>query len=143
MAASSNKDKVVKILKVTADGARIRRGPSSAYSVVTSIRKGQCVFYLEKNKEAFCYVRSETGEMGYMYKGFLKSYGAAKLDQVYMSKVGNLSVYKRPSTTSSRVFKLAKKQHVMVYKTQDGWAYIKTMDGDGGFVRLNKLKKCI
>ena len=50
-AASSNK--VVQILKVTADGARVRKGPSSDYDVITSIREGDTVFYLNKNKAAF------------------------------------------------------------------------------------------
>lgn len=138
-AASSNS--VVRILKVTADGARVRRGPSSAYGVITSIRKGQSVFYLNKTKEAFCYVRTANGQQGYMYKGFLKSYGAAKLNQIYYARANGVRVYKKNSTRAARVTTLTNKQHVIVYATQGNWAYIKTLSGQGGFVQLNHLKR--
>ena len=65
--------KVVQILKVTVDGARVRKGPSSAYDVITSVKKGGRVFYLGKTKDSFCYVRTSTGETGFMYRGFLKA----------------------------------------------------------------------
>ena len=139
MAASSTK--VIQLLKVTADGARVRKGPSSAYDVITSIRKGEALFYLGKTSGAFCRVRTSTGQIGYMYKGFLKSYGAVQLRQIYYSKADGVRVYKRASTRSSRVTSLSKKQHVIVYQTKGNWAYVKTLSGKGGFVRLSSLKK--
>ena len=135
--------RVVRILKVTADGARVREGPSSAYDVITSVREGDCVFYLEKNRAAFCYVRTSTGEIGYMYKGFLKSYGAALCGQVYYSRSNSVKVYKRASTSSSRVTTLKKNQHVIVYQTRGNLAYVKTLTGKGGFVRLTSLRSAI
>ena len=76
----------VKILKVTADGARVRKGPSSAYDVKTSVKKGGKVFYLNKNQNSFAYVRTSTGTNGWMYKGFLSSYGTCYKSQIYYSK---------------------------------------------------------
>ena len=139
-ASAASSKKVVQILKVTADGARVREGPSSDYDVITSVREGDTVFYLNKNKAAFCYVRTSKGQIGYMYKGFLKAYGAARLDQIYYCTDSNVRVYRRASTGASRVTTLSKYQHVLVYQTRGNWAYIKTMTGKGGFVKLSSLK---
>ncbi|MBQ3424802.1 MAG: SH3 domain-containing protein [Clostridia bacterium] len=130
----------VKILKVTADGARVRRGPGN-YEVVVSVKKGSKVFYLGKTTNSFAHVRTAYGKTGYMYKGFLKSYGSCYLSQVYCSKKSSVSVYKSPSTRSKRVTKLSKRQHVVVYQVKGSWAYIKTLGGTGGFVKKSNLKK--
>ena len=63
--------KKVKILKVTTDGARLRTGPSSNYSIKTSLKKGSKVIYLGKTKNSFAHIRTSGGTEGYMYKGFL------------------------------------------------------------------------
>lgn len=137
-AASSD---VIQIKKVTADGARLRKGPSSAYDVITSLKDGECVFYLGKTKDSFSYVRTSKGKVGYIYKGFLKSYGAANKSQVYYAKSKNVKVYKKASTNSGKVTKLAKNQHVIVYEVNGNWAYIKTLNGKGGYVKTSSLKK--
>ena len=131
----------VKILKVTVDGARVRQGPSSAYAVKTSVKKGAKVFYLGKMKNSFAYIRTSGGTQGYMYKGFLKSYGTCYKSQVYYSKKSGLKVYKKPSTHSSKVTKLSKHQHVIVYQVKGKWAYIKTVSGKGGYCQASALGK--
>lgn len=131
----------VKILKVTVDGARVRQGPSSAYAVKTSVKKGGKVFYLGKMKNSFAYIRTSGGTQGYMYKGFLKSYGTCYKSQVYYSKKSGLKVYKKPSTHSSKVTKLSKHQHVIVYQVKGKWAYIKTVSGKGGYCKASALGK--
>ncbi|MBQ3304595.1 MAG: SH3 domain-containing protein [Clostridia bacterium] len=131
----------VKILKVTVDGARVRQGPSSAYAVKTSVKKGGKVFYLGKMKNSFAYIRTSGGTQGYMYKGFLKSYGTCYKSQVYYSKKSGLKVYKKPSTHSSKVTKLSKHQHVIVYQVKGKWAYIKTVSGKGGYCQASALGK--
>lgn len=131
----------VKILKVTADGARVRKGPASTYDVVTSVKKGGKVFYLGKTKNSFAYVRTSSGTTGFMYNGFLKSYGTCYKSQIYYSKKSKVPVYKKASTSSKRVTKLSKKQHVIVYQVKGSWAYIKTLGGTGGYVKKSNLKK--
>ena len=131
----------VKILKVTVDGARVRQGPSSAYAVKTSVKKGAKVFYLGKMKNSFAYIRTSGGTQGYMYKGFLKSYGTCYKSQVYYSKKSGLKVYKKPSTRSSKVTKLSRYQHVIVYQVKGNWAYIKTVSGKGGDCPASALGK--
>ena len=131
----------VKILKVTVDGARVRQGPSSAYAVKTSVKKGAKVFYLGKMKNSFAYIRTSGGTQGYMYKGFLKSYGTCYKSQVCYSKKSGLKVYKKPSTHSSKVTKLSRYQHVIVYQVKGKWAYIKTVSGKGGYCQASALGK--
>ena len=132
--------KTVQILQVTVDGARVRKGPGSSYDVITSVRNGGKVFYLGKEKSSFYYVRTDHGVQGYMYKGFLKSYGAAYKDQIYYAKE-KAKVYKKASTHSSRKTTLSKGQHVIVYQVKGNWAYIKTLGGTGGYVKKSALKK--
>ena len=130
----------VKIMRVTTDGARVRKGPGN-YDVVTSVKKGSKVFYLGKTKTSFVKVRTSTGTTGYMYKGFLKAYGTCYKSQVYYSKKKNLAMYKKASTRSSKRTRLSKKQHVIVYQVKGSWAYVKTLGGTGGFVKKKYLKK--
>lgn len=141
-ASAAVKDRVVKIMRVNVQGARLRKGPSSAYDVITSIGKGSCVFYLEKKSGAFKYVRTANGKTGYVYEGFLDTYGACKLSQVYHT-TGTARLSDRPSDISNRVATLSKKEHVVVYKTRGSWAYVRTMQGKTGYMRLSKLKKTV
>lgn len=139
--AGASAAKKIQILKVTVDGARVRQGPSSAYGVKTSVKKGGKVFYLGKMKNSFAYIRTSGGTQGYMYKGFLKSYGTCYKSQVYYSKKSGLKVYKKPSTRSSKVTKLSKHQHVIVYQVKGKWAYVKTVSGKGGYCQASALGK--
>lgn len=141
MSASAATRTKVQILKVTVDGARIRKGPSSAYDVITSVKKGSKVFYLNKTKKSFCYVRSSYGVVGYMYKGFLKAYGVAYKDQIYYCKNKSTKLYKKAATSSSKLATIKRGQHLIVYQTKGKWAYVKTLGGKGGYVKKSALKK--
>lgn len=131
----------VKILKVTVDGARVRSGPSSNYDVKTSVKKGSKVIYLGKTKNSFAHIRTAGGTDGYMYNGFLKNYGSCYKSQIYYSKKSGLAVYKKASTSSSKVTKLKKRQHVILYQVKGKWAYIKTLGGKGGYCKASSLSK--
>lgn len=137
-ASAASKTKV-KILKVTTDGARVRKGPSSDYDVVTSVKKGSKAFYLNKMKNSFAYVRTEYGAVGYMYRGFLASYGVCYRYQIYYSNKNKVAVYKKAKTSSNKATRLSKGQHVVVFQVKGSWAYIKTLGGTGGFVQTKYL----
>ena len=139
-ASAASSRKKIEILQVTVDGARVRSGPGSSYDVVTSVKNGAKVFYLGKEKSSFYYIRTDHGVKGYMYKGFLKSYGAAYASQVYYA-TKRTKVYKKASSGSSKKTTLTKGQHVIVYQVKGNWAYIKTLGGTGGFVKKSALKK--
>ncbi len=140
-ALAASKKQVVKILKVTVDGARVREGPSSEYSVVTSVKKGGKVFYMGTTKDSFCYVKTASGDVGYMYRGFLKAYGAVGRNQIYYCKAKTAKVYKKSGKSLKRIGKLYRKQHVIVYEVRGKWAYIKSLSGKSGFVRKSALAK--
>ena len=137
LAASKKK---IPIMQVTVEGARVRKGPSSEYDVMTSLKSGAKVFRISKGKNSFYKVRTSRGLVGYMYKGFLKSYGACYKSQIYTAKK-KVKVYKKASTKSKRKTTLAKNQQVIVYQIKGKWAYIKTMGGKGGYVKKSALKK--
>lgn len=139
-ASAASKSKV-KILKVNVEGARIRTGPSSAYDIKTSVSKGTKVFYLNKMKNSFAYICTEKGVTGYMYRGFLDSYGVAYKYQVYYCTDRSIGVYQKTNTDSKKVTKLSKGQRVIVYQVKGNWAYIKTLSGTGGYVKKKYLKK--
>ena len=139
-ASALNKTKV-HILRVTVDQARLRAGPSSAYERITSLKKGSKVFYLRKMKDSFAYICTSNGVKGYMYRGFLEKYGMCYAYQVYRCKNSSANVYKKASTSSARVTRLTKNQHVVVYQVSGSWAYIKTLGGKGGYVKKSALTK--
>ena len=112
LSASAASKNIIMILKTTVDGGRLREGPSSAYDVAN-------------------------GQEGYIYEGFLTPYGMVRLDQVYYAG-GTTNVYKSPG--GSRIGALGQGEHVLVFKTQGDWAFIKTLSGRAGFVQLSNLR---
>ena len=139
--ATSAQASTMKLMKVNVDGGRLREGPSSAYNVITTLKKGEKVFYSGKMSKAFCYVCTSEGKVGFIYKEFLSNYGSVRSEQVYYTVSGNVKIYNKPATSGSKSITLKKKQFVIVYKKAGNWAYIKTLNGQGGFIPLNKLKK--
>ena len=139
-AVAAAKRTTVEILQVTVEGARVRQGPSSAYDIILSLDKGSKVFYLNKEDHSFKYIRTDHGVVGYIYRGFLKTYGAAYKDQIYYAKK-NAKVYKKVKGKAKKVTTLSKGQHVIVYQVKGDWAYIKTLGGKGGYIKKSALKK--
>lgn len=135
------KAKTVNILVVTGDYVRLRSEPSAATGdVVTTLGKGSKVFMLTYNK-GWVYLRTSRGKMGYMYKDYLKFYGAAKLNSIYFVSSSSLKLYKKASTSAGRVTTLPRWEHVIVYATSGKWAYVKTLSGKGGFALRSGLTK--
>lgn len=128
----------VKLMKVNVDDARLRAGPSSAYEVITTINLGEKVFYAGKSQNAFCYVCTEDGQKGYVFRDYLSNYGVVRVDQVYYA-TGNARMYSRANTGSSRVETLTKNEMIIVFKTAGKWAYARTLDGKAGYVQLSYL----
>lgn len=137
--AASN---TIMILKTTVDGGRLRDGPTSAYNVIRSLGQGEKVFFAGQTSDAFCLVRTAKGETGYIYRGFLTPYGVVRMDQVYYAG-GTVRVYRRPSTSASRVGTLGANDHVLVFATSGDWALIKTLNGGTGFARLSELNSIV
>lgn len=129
----------IKVLKTNVESGRLREGPSSEYDVITTLKKGQTVFYSGKMKNAFCYVCTADGQKGFIYKEFLSSYGTVISSRVYYTTGKNVRLYKKASTGAS-YSTLSKQQYVVVYKKAGNWAYVRTLDGKAGYIPVSKLK---
>lgn len=138
--SSAQAASTMKIMKVNVQGGRLREGPSSEYEVITTLSRGEKVFYSGKTSKAFCLVCTADGEVGYIYREFLSSYGTVRTSQVYYTVSKGVKMYKKPSTKASYT-KLKSKQFVIVYKKAGNWAYVKTLDGKGGYIPLSSLEK--
>lgn len=130
----------VKLMKINVDDARLREGPSSAYEVITTINLGEKVFYAGKTQNAFCYVCTENGQKGYVFRDYLSNYGVVRSNQVYYANTST-RMYSRASTSSSRVDKLGVHEMVIVFKTSGKWAYARTLDGKAGYIQLSNLTR--
>ena len=129
----------VKIMKVNVEGARMRKG-SGLFINKPSLKKGERVFYAGKQYKAFYYVCTASGRKGYVYKRYLSSYGAVNSKQIFYT-TGKTKIYKKPNSKSSRIGSIAKHRYIIVYEIRGNWAYIKTMSGKGGFVKISSLKR--
>ena len=130
----------MKMVKVNVQGGRLRKGPSSSYDIITSLDKGEKVFYSGKTKDAFSYVCTADGKVGYIYKEFLSGYGSVRASSIYYTRGKNVRMYKKPSTSASKAATLRKQQFVIVYKKAGNWAYVRTLEGKAGYIQLSKLK---
>lgn len=138
LSASAATKKTVYILNVENDGARMRTEPNSTSdNVEVSLRKGTKVFYLGKSG-AWYKVRSEYGPSGWVYKGYLKYYGAVSLSSVYVT-TEKASVYRKSGSHVKKVTTLSKKQFVIVRASNTNWAYVYTLSGTSGYVKMSSL----
>ena len=138
VSAASN---IVWILKCNVDGGRLHDGPSSAYQVVTSAKKGEKLFFMGETEDAFCYVSNTSGAMGYIYRGFLEFYGAARYDQLFYAGYSGAKLYKQPSAGAKSSGYLAGNEIVIAFKVVGDWAYVKSVNGKWGFIPISNLNK--
>ena len=128
------------ILKVNGDWVRMRDGAEEGDEVIARLRKGTKVLYWGEREDEMNKVLTSTGKQGYIYKGYLSTYGAMKKSQVYIT-TGTTKLYKRSGSSLKGNGTLAKGKYVVVYKTSGNWAYIKTMTGKSAYCQKSSLKK--
>lgn len=143
LAASSGKSKkkIVYIVSVDNDGARVRSTPrgGDTDNVMTSLKKGTKLFYLGTEGAWYKVCSEYSTTSGYIYKGYVSYYGAVALDSIYKCN-GSTRMYKRASTSSRRVTTLKDGQFVVVYAISGKWAYVRTISGHKGYVRISSLE---
>lgn len=128
---------LARIVKVNASNVRLRDANDN---VICNLKKGTKLLYWGKKDDAMCKVITSSGKVGYIYKGYLTTYGAMKLDKVFVT-TDTVTMYKPSGSSLKSAGRLAAGKYVMVYKSSGGWAYIKTMSGKGAFVRTDDLKR--
>ena len=132
--------KAAYILRVNADYARMRTGPYGNYDIVTTLRKGTKVLYGGQYSGEFCKVYTTGGQSGYVYRKYLSSYGAVKKSNIYRTKSA-AAFYTRSGSSLKKVGTVPKNQFVLIYKKNGNWAYVKSLTGKSGYMKLSTLKK--
>ena len=131
---------VARIMKVNGDYVRLRESADEGSDVIARLRKGTKVLYWGVKDDAMYKVMTSTGKTGYVYGAYLSTYGAMKLSSVYIT-TARTQMYRNANGSLKKNGTLAKGKYVMVYKTANGWAFIKTMTGKGAYVKTSTLKK--
>ena len=129
---------IITMYKTTVADGRLREGPSPDYNVARTLRQGEKVFYSGTTSASFALVRTTSGEMGYIYTGFLTPYGNVRADQLYSAN-STVTVYRSPSTSASRTGTLSGGEAVLVFAVSGNWAFVKTFSGVTGFASLSGL----
>ena len=132
--------KLARIMKVEGDWVRLREGPNADDEMVARLRKGTKLLYWGEHDDEMYKVVTRDGKVGYIYKGYLSTYGAMKKSQVYVA-TDTVKLYKRADGTLKSNGSVEKGKFVVVYKTYGNWAYIKTMSGKGAYCPTNDLKR--
>lgn len=128
---------VARIMKTNTDWVRMR---SADGTQIARLRKGTKVLYWGSKIDEMYKVMTSNGKTGYVYKDYLTTYGAMKLNSVYVT-TASTPLYNRSGSSLKKSGTLASGKYVMVYRTSGNWAYIKTMGGKGAFVQKDTLKK--
>ena len=128
---------VARIMKTNAEWVRLR---DASGNQIARLRKGTKLLYLGAKNDQMCRVITSSGKTGYVYTKYLSTYGAMRMDSMYIT-TASTQMYNRSGSSLKKSGKLASGKYVMVYKTSGNWAYIKTMSGKGAFVQKGTLKK--
>lgn len=138
--AATAASKPAYILKVSNDYARMRKGPYGSYDIITTLRRGTKVLYGGQNAGEYCKVYTTNGTSGYVYRKYLSTYGAVKKSNIYRTK-SSAPFYKRSGSSLKRSGSVAKNQFVLVYKKNGDWAFVKSLSGRSGYMKLSYLKR--
>ena len=134
----------------TANRVNLREGPSSSYSSLAKLMKGDVVTYMKKDN-GWYYVKyykksTDTVIEGYVYRKYLSPVSPSKnskstsISNTYRTTV-NLRVRSEPSIEDGYVKKKLKAgTKVTVIKQKKSWVYV-TYKGGAGWVSAKYLKK--
>lgn len=136
------KDYVTSLKTVTAN-VNFRTGPSTSYSRITTISKGN---YVEVLSTSGNWVKAKyNAKTGYIYKDYVSGYssssGSSQSGGItkYVNATVGLNVRTGPSTSYSKIGKLDYKDKVTVLSTSNGWSKI-NYDGKTGYVNSSYLQ---
>lgn len=142
---------------VTASALNIRKGPSTSYAIVGSLKSGQTVTITETDSATGWYkIKTSAGVVGYVSNKYIKvagqvntggsTGGTTTTTPATTTKTGTVtatSLYVRsgPSTAHSIVTTLSKGHVVTITGTAStGWHQVKTATGKSGYVGPNYIK---
>ena len=142
--------KVAYILKVSASGSKAaymrsgsnKAGGNGSDSIIGSLKNGTRVLYWGNKSGQMLKVMTASGKTGYVYQGYLKTYGAMNRKQIYLTK-SKVAVYKKVGSAMKKKGSIGKGRPVLVYGVNGSYALCKTLSGSTGYVKTSALKKAL
>ena len=119
----------------TTRSINVRKGPSTAYSVVTTLNKGDTVTRIGSSDH---WIEIETGS----YQGYVSENALVKTASSYTRycTASSLRVRSKPSTSAKVIGSLSRGQSCQVVSASNGWSRIK-YGGSYGYVSSDYLSK--
>lgn len=122
---------------VTASSLNIRSGPSTSYSVVGNVYKGNTLQILETSN-GWYKVKLSNGKIGWGSGKYINVSGDSNSNTPSNGKTGTvtadaLHVRSGPSTSNSKITKVYQGQTVNILESSNGWHKIKTPSGHVGW----------
>ena len=137
-----HKNYVTSLKTVTAN-VNFRKGPSTSYSRITTISKGN---YVEVISTSGNWVKAKyNGKTGYIHKNYVSGYSSSSGSSQsggttkYVNATVGLNVRTGPSTSYSKIGKLDYREKVTVLSTSNGWSKI-NYNGKTGYVKSSYLQ---
>lgn len=119
----------------TTRNINVRKGPSTAYAVVTTLHKGDMVTQVGSSDH---WIEIDTGS----YQGYVSENALVKTASSYTRycTASSLHVRSKPSTSAKSIGALTRGQKCQVVSASNGWSRIK-YDGSYGYVSSEYLSK--
>ena len=124
---------------IISDSVNFRSGPSTNYSSICKLNKGDKVEYIGESG-SWIKVKFE-GKTGYVYGSYIGEYASIYLNVKYVT-ASSLNVRKGASTSYSVIGTLSKGTKVELISTSNGWSKIK-YNGNVGYVSSKYLSNSI
>lgn len=128
------------ILVVTEDWTRMRDAPVRDANIITKLRAGTKVLYLGDGGNMQAKVVTSNGTYGYVYRGYLKVYGAVPKNRIGYN-TADADLYLRDGEHLNRVATLPAGQFVYLLQLNGNWAYVRLVNGKNCYMRLDTLAK--
>lgn len=119
---------------VTASCLNFRSGPGTNYPVITGLKEGTTVTYLEY-RDSWWRVKTTDGRIGYVDRKYLAPISADK-EGKYFVTASSLRVRKSPTTSSSTLGTVAKGTMLTITQLNGDWGYVSSGAGVKGWVAL-------
>ena len=125
------------ILRVNTNFVHVRDKDSN---IISTARKGTRVLYWGEQIGDMCKVMSASGYPGYIYKGYLSSYGVVNKNQIGIV-TSRAPLYKRSGNSLKKAGTVKAGTTLLVYQVNGSWAYVKNLNGTSAYIRTSYLKQ--
>ena len=132
---SASASQVAYILKVAVSDAPGTYVRSETGANIGSLANGTNVLFCGQAKGQMLLVMAANGRTGYVYQGNLRGYGAMNLKQVFLTNT-TTNVYSAPGSVAGTV---GAGLPVVLYAVRDGWAFVRSINGTGGYIATSAL----